>query len=266
VKGYGGVSGERRGLIASLSKAITGACTATLIQQGNLRFDTTLGELLPARYGEPRDPRLQAMTIAQLLTHRSGFGRGESRDPATGTTLSEALGRRAVTQITMRDLVPGVLRHKLKHEPGATYAYTNASHLLLGIVIEELAGQRYDDYCGAAVLKPHRIKDPQLHSTWHVLGSFGGWSRSGPEYLAFLHDFAVCERERPPWRASFPVRTHGDALAQRLDSGRGRDRVTTGGRDERSRRTGENHQRAGEQSGARNLQRRPVAASHASPT
>ena len=189
VKGYGGVSGERRGLIASLSKAITGACTATLIQQGRLRFDTPLGEVLPQRYGEPRDSRLRTVTIAQLLTHRSGFSRGES-DPATGSALSDALSRRAVKQTTMHDLVPGVLRRKLEHEPGARYTYTNASHLLLGIAIEAVTGQSYEDYCSAAVLRPHGIKNAGLHPTWHVLGSFGGWNLSGPEYLAFLRDFA----------------------------------------------------------------------------
>lgn len=189
VKGYGGAHGEGRGLIASLSKAITGTCTVTLIQQGKLRFDAPLGELLPPRYGKPRDPRLRTVTIAQLLTHRTGWSRGEG-DPATGSTLSDALSRRAVTQTTMHDLVPGVLRRKLEHEPGSTYAYTNASHLLLGIVIEGVTGQRYEDYCATTVLEPHGIKDAGLHPTWHVLGSFGGWNLSGPEYLAFLRNFA----------------------------------------------------------------------------
>jgi CubicO group peptidase (beta-lactamase class C family) len=188
VKGYGGASGERRGLIASLSKVITGACTVTLIQQGKLRFDSTLGDLLPQKYGEPRDPRLRTVTVAQLLTHRTGFGRGES-DPATGSTLGDVLKWRSVSQTTMHDLVPGVLRHKLEREPGATYTYTNGSHLLLGIAIEAVTGQSYEDYCSAAVLRPHGVKDARLHPTWHVLGSFGGWSLSGPEYLAFLRSF-----------------------------------------------------------------------------
>ena len=189
VKGYGGRSGESRGLIASLSKAITAACTVMLIQQGKLRFDMTLGELIeraPARFGEPRDARLRAATVAQLLTHRAGFGRQTRSDPATGSTLGEVLNRKAVSLATMHDLVPGVLRHVLEHEPGATYAYTNAGHLLLGIAIETITGQSYEDYCEAAVLRPHGIKDARLHPTWGVLGSFGGWNLSGPEYLAFL--------------------------------------------------------------------------------
>ena len=83
-----------RSRVASLSKAITAVCTTTLIREGKLRFDTPLGEILaraPARYPEPRDGRLRAATIAQLLTHRSGFGRSEASDPATGRTLADVL-------------------------------------------------------------------------------------------------------------------------------------------------------------------------------
>ena len=60
-------------LIASLTKPITGVCIATLIQQGKLRFDTTLGELLPSRFGEPRDARLRTVTVAHLLTHGADY-------------------------------------------------------------------------------------------------------------------------------------------------------------------------------------------------
>lgn len=192
VKGYGRRAGSDRGLLASLSKPITAVCVTTLIRQGALRFDTPLGDVLaraPARYSEPRDARLRAVTIGQLLSHRSGFARAEANDPATGRNLSEVLARRAAHQATMYDLVPGVLRHPLEHAPGSTYAYTNASHLLLAIVIEIVTGKTYEDYCAGAVLRPQGVMGARLDPAWGVLGSFGGWSLSGPEYLAFLRGF-----------------------------------------------------------------------------
>jgi CubicO group peptidase (beta-lactamase class C family) len=188
-KGYGGLGGEQRVLIASLAKPITGVCVAMLIQQGRLHFDSSLGEWLPRHYGEPRDPRLLKVTVAQLLTHRAGFSRRED-DPATGSALSEVLRRRGPGHGTMHDLVPTVLRAKLDHEPGTVYAYTNAGHLLLGVLIEAVTGQTYEAACSAAVLVPQGIKGARLDSTRGVLGSFGGWSLSGPEYLAFLRTLA----------------------------------------------------------------------------
>ena len=188
-KGYGGLTADRRTLIASLSKAITSVCVATLVQEGKVRLDTPLGELLGRRYGPPRDARLRTVTVEQLLTHRAGFGRSHG-DPVTGATLGEVLGRRAVSQATMHDLVPGVLRTTLEHDPGTTFVYTNAAHLLLGVGIETVTGRRYEDYCAAAVLRPQGVRDATLDARWGVLGSFGGWSLTGAEYLAFLRTFA----------------------------------------------------------------------------
>jgi len=189
VRGYGGLRGERRVLIASLTKPITSVCTAMLIQQDKLRFDSTLGEWLPKRYGRPRDPRLLKVTVAQLLTHRAGFSRRED-DPATGSALWKVLQSHGAGQGTMHDLVPSVLRARLDFAPGATYIYTNASYLLLGVIIEAVTGESYEHACNAAVLAPHGIGGATLDTTWAVLGSFGGWSLSAPEYLAFLRTFA----------------------------------------------------------------------------
>jgi CubicO group peptidase (beta-lactamase class C family) len=205
VKGYGGLSGERRVLIASLTKPITGVCAALLIQQGKLRFESTLGEWLPRRYGNPRDPRLLAVTVAQLLTHRAGFSRHED-DPATGLALQEVIRRSGPRHASMHDLVPSVLRAKLDYDPGTTYAYTNAGHLLLGVLIEIVTGQSYEEACGSAVLAPQGVRRATLDPEWAVLGSFGGWSLSGPEYLAFLRAFAptapVLTRETRQWMFS----------------------------------------------------------------
>ena len=204
-KGYGGLTPDSRVLIASLSKAITGVCVTRLIQDGKLRFDTPLGDVLariqpglPA----PHDPRLRTVTIEQLLSHRAGFSR-TGGDPATGPNLGEVLVHRPVNQATTNDLFPGVLATALEFAPGTKHVYTNAPHLLLGVVIEALTGERYEDYCGATVLRPHGIKKPTLHERWAVLGAFGGWSLSGAEYLAFYRDLAPASaaltRETRAW-------------------------------------------------------------------
>src|SRR5262250_359123 len=46
IKGYGDRRGDDRVLLASLSKAITAVCVATLVQEGRLSFATPLGESL----------------------------------------------------------------------------------------------------------------------------------------------------------------------------------------------------------------------------
>jgi CubicO group peptidase (beta-lactamase class C family) len=84
IKGYGDRRGDDRVLLASLSKAITAVCVATLVQQERLSFSTSLGKILPRSLGTPVDPGLRTVTIEQLLTHRAGFGDGHGGDLATG--------------------------------------------------------------------------------------------------------------------------------------------------------------------------------------
>ena len=73
--------------LASLSKAVTGVCVADLVERGRLTFDMPLSQALArtfARLGAPADPRMQGVTIGQLLVHRAGFDRAEGGDPVTG--------------------------------------------------------------------------------------------------------------------------------------------------------------------------------------
>ena len=74
-------------MIASLSKPITGACVATLIRDGKVSFTTRLREALSRffrRYGTPADPRLEQVTVEQLLVHRSGLVGNGDDDPIYG--------------------------------------------------------------------------------------------------------------------------------------------------------------------------------------
>src|SRR5262245_56854874 len=68
--GVGGGDPDAKYLLASLSKAITGACVATLIRDGKLALETPLAKALVQFFktnGKPADPRLERVTLAQLL-------------------------------------------------------------------------------------------------------------------------------------------------------------------------------------------------------
>ena len=62
------------------------------------------------------------------------------------------------------------------------------------MLIEIVTGQSYEEACGGAVLAPQGVRRATLDPEWAVLGSFGGWSLSGPQYLAFLRAFAPSAR------------------------------------------------------------------------
>lgn len=191
VKGYGGLDPAAPVPLASLAKAITGACVATLVRDNKLSFDAKLGDVLAPffrRHGAPADPRVRAITVEQLLAHRSGFSRKANPDPASGVALVAHLREYGSDEAHVTAATKRALSYRLARDPGRVYEYVNANYLLLGAVIEQVSGRDYESYCRDAVMKPLGVASGRL-GKWAALSSYGGWSLSGAEYLAFLHAF-----------------------------------------------------------------------------
>ena len=191
VKAYGGLDPAQPLPLASLAKAITGACVATLVRDRKLSFETRLGEALGPffrRHGAPADPRVATITIEQLLAHRSGFSRKANPDPASGVALVAHLREYGSREAHITEATKRALTYRLARPPGQAYEYVNANYLLLGAVIEQASGRDYESYCREAVLKPLGVAQGRL-GKWAALSSYGGWSLSAAEYLAFLHAF-----------------------------------------------------------------------------
>lgn len=219
VKGYGGLDPAQPLPLASLAKAITGACVATLVRDKRLSFGATLGEVLAPffrRHGAPADPRVRAITIEQLLAHRSGFSRKANPDPASGAALVAHLREYGSASAHITEATKRALTYRLARPPGQAYEYVNANYLLLGAVIEQVTGRDYERYCRGAVLTPLGVARGRL-GKWAALSAYGGWSLSAAEYLAFLHAFdrdaGILDAATRRWLVS-PVRKqfagHGD--------------------------------------------------------
>jgi CubicO group peptidase (beta-lactamase class C family) len=176
-------------MIASLSKPITGACVATLINQDKLSFTTRLREGLSrffTRYGTPQDRRLENVTVEELLVHRSGLVGNDDDDPLYGVVAKRANSGKGYLS-TIRAMLGGYLvKLHLIRDPGQTYSYSNTGYEVLSAMIEERTGRPYEDYCREAVFGKLGIAEPRLHPDWRMLSGAGGWFIPGADYLAFL--------------------------------------------------------------------------------
>jgi len=151
--------------IASLSKPITAVAVMQLVEQGRLRLDDRLLDIVPlvpfVPPGQSADPRIQQITIRQLLQHTAGWDRDVSFDPI--------IKARDITQLMQLEGPPGpleVTRYALglplDFNPGERYAYSNVGYLCLGRVIEHLTQTDYVSHVQQQVLQPLGITRMQL--------------------------------------------------------------------------------------------------------
>lgn len=156
-------------LLASLGKVVTAACIAALMEQGELTADTRVGELLT----EPGPAGAQ--TIGALLTHSGGIwpDSTQGRAPTLAGSPSETVARRA-------------LRRDPQLGAAGTFAYNNENYAILGLVIETITGEPYDQVCRRLVLDPLGIDSAALDGMWGAHGAWGGWSMSAADYARLV--------------------------------------------------------------------------------
>jgi CubicO group peptidase (beta-lactamase class C family) len=179
-------------LIGSMSKAITAACTATLIRDGKLAFTTPMRDALSDFFGglRPLDPRFEEVTVEQLLTHRSGLHDNGKDDPLVAIRRERIAERLADVASPQPMLAAYVSQNPLVSAPGSAFVYSNTGYLALSAVIEERSGRPFQDYCRDAVFVPLGLASAQLHPDWRMFGGFGGWYITGADYLAFYEIFS----------------------------------------------------------------------------
>ncbi|MEK5396937.1 serine hydrolase domain-containing protein [Paenibacillus sp. FSL K6-2859] len=143
-----GVSASENTLyeLASVSKAFTGMGILLLEEQGLLSMTDTVQKYLPwftLKYqGEPVD--MQSLTLNNFLHHTSGLTNGShSQNIPQGNTPD-------LLQKTVEMLVDA----ELAFPPGEQYSYGTVNYDVLGLVIEIVSGQRYEDFMREQVFQP----------------------------------------------------------------------------------------------------------------
>ncbi|MBA3274177.1 MAG: beta-lactamase family protein [Chloroflexia bacterium] len=154
--------------IASNTKPITGVAILKLVDAGELTLDTPVFPLLdlePPR-NAPRDPRLDTITVEQLLVHSGGWNSAAGIDPqylpwpALASHLLDA--ESPADPVT---IVRYMLSQPLDFDPGTLSAYSNFGFNVLGRVIEHISGQTYEDFVIDEVLAPAGITSMAIGGT-----------------------------------------------------------------------------------------------------
>ena len=161
--------------IASISKVVTAITTLRLVEQGLIGLDETVGERLAVRVGVGAPVAgVEQITVRHLLTHRSGIAQYEN-----------LIFKRQVE--SCEGAAATVLSRDLERAPGTKFRYSNLNFCLLGLLIEEVTGQPYEDVVRAELLAPLGVDGMRLAGTFDVRdGEVEHRSDEGRNYMEVL--------------------------------------------------------------------------------
>ncbi|UUO09159.1 serine hydrolase [Blastopirellula sp. J2-11] len=153
--------------IASVSKPITAAAILHLVDQGKLSLDDRVFDILdhePFLQQDAKfDERQRKITIRQLLQHRGGWERTQLDPMFQVDSFARILGLQSAAKPD--HIIRIMLGKPLDFEPGERYAYSNYGYCLLGRVIEQKAGQSYEQYVQQQILAPLGIEQMKIGSS-----------------------------------------------------------------------------------------------------
>lgn len=138
--------------LRSATKSITALLVGIALERGELRsLQTRMAELLPRhRAVLERDPRKAAMTLADLLSMRSGLDCDDwdERSPGHEDKMYE-----------QRDWVAFWAAQPMRASPGERFSYCTGNVLALGQALAHATGQPVDRYAQAHLFGPLGLAD-----------------------------------------------------------------------------------------------------------
>jgi CubicO group peptidase (beta-lactamase class C family) len=133
--------------IGSLSKSVTATMLAKLVEDGVLRFDSTLEQLFASANIHPS---LRRVTLEQLLSHTAGFA---------ANLPDERLYDWALEPSTARTLyLEQALASAPEYTPGRVVGYSNTGYVLAALAAEKATGQSWEALVRRFVLEPLEMK------------------------------------------------------------------------------------------------------------
>jgi serine-type D-Ala-D-Ala carboxypeptidase len=172
--------------LASLTKPMaTATAVLLLVHDGALTLDDPVAKVLP-HFAE-RDK--EAVTVRHLLTHSSGLrpwrGYHEmllEKERKTGERwVGTAAGRESI--------VDRIVRSALVHDPGSAAVYGDLDFIVLGALVEAVAGRPLDAFCEERIFRPFGLE----HTRFVRCGP-------GAPGLSEAERRRVAATENCPWR------------------------------------------------------------------
>ena len=128
--------------LASISKAVsTTSAVMLLVEQNKISLDTQIKKIIP-QFSQKKDDSSSArekITVKHLLTHTAGF---------------PAFKQYYLMDIEAADILADICNTELVYDPGTKTIYSDLGLILLGAVIESVAGMPLDTFVAKHLFEP----------------------------------------------------------------------------------------------------------------
>lgn len=150
LKGYGQADPSGRPvtpqtpfLIGSITKPFTALAIMQLVDAGKVQLDAPVQRYLP--WFRVADPAASAqITVRMLIDQTSGLPQSPTLVTWTWPDYPDALERH----------VRLLADSKLSFPPGQDFAYSNANYVTMGLIVQVVSGQSYEDYVREHIFAP----------------------------------------------------------------------------------------------------------------
>lgn len=130
--------------IASISKSFSGMAVMQLVEAGKMSLEDDINDILGMNIRNPRYPDIP-ITVKMLLSHTSSMKDGGGADRYRDLTYVDE---------TKTDLETIRNTAWLPYPPGQGYRYCNRALNIIGVIIEKVSGERFDNYVLNHILRP----------------------------------------------------------------------------------------------------------------
>ena len=153
------VTQEDRFHLGSDGKAMTATLAGMMIDEGKLRWDSTIGEVLgPVIPG--LKPKFAAITLEQLLSHTSGIP--SDTDEMLKLYFNSDVFDYTLTAYRLRMISEWGTTHEPSAPSGSTFQYSNLGYAIVGAMIEQASGKPWEYLITTRIFEPLGLKSAGL--------------------------------------------------------------------------------------------------------
>lgn len=139
--------------IGSCTKSMTATLAGTFVEEGKLKWDSTIGEILGRKIRVGKE--YEGVTLEMLVSNRSGI---PSQPPSkTWSKAWDDTGKRDIAKRRMR-YAEEILNEKPEFDPGTDYAYSNSGFVVAGVMMEAIANKPWETLMEERIFKPLKME------------------------------------------------------------------------------------------------------------